>query len=185
MNNITMPSEISMKGTKIGLLLEMPVNSHFILGIYQGTISKYDMLIKYRQKDDSSGNWSRVRTPKHIHWAVDVLIKMNEDTEHTKNFLDFLIDYWNNTAKPIKTDSERDNFLNKEKLLNEVNDEAKKYPELANKGEYSVKFLILLAKLLMIQEKSNYEQAFMFKNLLNQLRQGSDIFKIVSTATHH
>ena len=47
-----------------------------------------------------------------------------------------------------------------------------------------IKFLILLAKLLMVQEKTNLETAYMFKKLLNTLRQGEDIFRIVSSATH-
>ena len=165
-------------------LLEIPVNSHFIIGVYQGTISQYDMLIKYRQKD-ASGKWSRVRTPKHIHWAVDILIKMNEEPAKTKEFLDFLIDYWENSVISIRSDADRNIFLDKEKLLKEVNNEANRYTELANRGEYSIKFLILLAKLLMTQEKTNLETAFMFKNLLDALRDGKDIFKIVSTATHH
>lgn len=171
-------------GNELPLLLEIPVNSHFMIGIYQGTISENDMLIQYRQKDDD-GKWSAQRTPKHIHWAVDILIKMNEDQKNTSRLIDFLIEYWNNNAVSLKDRTQRDNFLNKENLMNAVNAEAGDYPELANKGEYSVKFLILLAKLLMTQEKTNYENAYMFKNLLDQLKEHKDIFKIVSTATHH
>jgi hypothetical protein len=47
------------------------------------------------------------------------------------------------------------------------------------------KFLILLAKLLMIQEKTNLETAYMFRKLLEALKAGDDIFKIVSIATHN
>jgi hypothetical protein len=36
----------------------------------------------------------------------------------------------------------------------------------------------------MIQEKTNLETAYMFKNLLNALRRGDDIFSIVSIASH-
>jgi len=58
------------------------------------------------------------------------------------------------------------------------------YKELSEKGEYSIKFLILLAKLLMMQEKTNLETAYMFKKLLKTLHDGGDIFSAVSTATH-
>jgi hypothetical protein len=58
------------------------------------------------------------------------------------------------------------------------------YAALAQKGEYSVKFLILLAKLLMAQEKTNNNQAYMFRQLLEALKNHNNIFKIVSTATH-
>jgi len=44
------------------------VNGKFILAVYKGNLSKYDLLIKYRQKDNSTNSgWSRIRTPKHIH----------------------------------------------------------------------------------------------------------------------
>ena len=46
------------------------------------------------------------------------------------------------------------------------------------------KFLILLAKLLMAQEKTNNNQAYMFRQLLEALKSHNNIFKIVSTATH-
>jgi len=41
-----------------------------------------------------------------------------------------------------------------------------------------------LAKLLMLQEKTNLETAYMFKKLLKALKSGEDIFKIVSIASH-
>ena len=162
-----------------------PVNGKYVLGVYKGTLSEFDLLLKYRQKDASKkSGWSNIRTPKHIHWAVDVLLKMHSNDTETKNFLDFLINSWNDSIKPLKTEEERTNLLNVETLLNEVNEEAKNYEVLADKGEYSIKFLILIARLLMIQEKTNMETAFMFKNLLDALRAGQDIFKIVSIATH-
>jgi len=36
----------------------------------------------------------------------------------------------------------------------------------------------------MIQEKTNRADAYMFKNLLEALKKGEDIFSIVSIATH-
>ena len=72
-----------------------------------------------------------------------------------------------------------------ENLLKENKNKIKKYEELSQHGEYSINFLILLAKLLMIQEKTNLETAYMFKELLDALKDGGDIFKIVSTATHN
>ena len=164
------------------LLAEFPVNGSYIIGIYQGTISDFDILIKYRQLE--KGKWSRIRTPKHIHWAVDILIKHYSDVTTTDRLLDFLLDLWNRTT-PIRTEEERDRLLKNDILLGEVNTEAAKYTALANHGEYSVKFLVLLAKLLMVQEKTNRNDAYMFRNLLEQLKEHNDIFRIVSTATYH
>ena len=75
------------EGEKIVPLFVSTVNEKFIIAVYQGSFSKYDILIKYRQKNKDK--WSRIRTPKHIHWAVDILIKMHSDEEKTKQFLDF------------------------------------------------------------------------------------------------
>lgn len=157
------------------------INGRFIIAAYQGSLSKYDILIKYRQKDDDKQ--SRIRTPKHIHWAVDILIKMHFDRKRTKEFLDFLIDIWEKT-KGIKSKKERKAILNIKYLLENNRKEIGCYEALGKKGEYSIKFLILLAKLLMLQEKTNLETAYMFKNCLEALKAGKDIFKIVSIATH-
>lgn len=173
---------LSMQNTKNILLAEFPVNGKYLIGIYQGSLSEFDILIKYRQKEN--GKWSRIRTPKHIHWAVDILIKHYCDEKTTDKLLDFLLKLWDNT-NPIKTKEEREILLNTNSLLDEVNKEAANYVSLANHGEYSIKFLILLAKLLMIQEKTNRNDAYMFKRLLEQLKDHSDIFRIVSTATLH
>lgn len=158
------------------------VNGTYLLGIYQGSISDFDILIKYRQKL-TSGKWSNLRTPKHIHWAVDMLIKLHEDRERTQAFLDYLIGAWRMTL-PAKTIEEQRANLDMDFLLKDTQEHIKEYEALGNKGEYSVKFLILLAKLLMIQEKTNLESAYMFGKLLDALREGKDIFSIVSTATH-
>ncbi len=158
------------------------INGSFQVAIYKGTLSEFDILVKYRQKID--GVWSRIRTPKHIHWAVDILIKLNEDKVKTEEFLDFLLNIWHNTY-PIKNEMQRTEMLRTEFLLQDSQDMIDHYEELSNKGEYSIKFLILLAKLLMIQEKTNMEKAFMFKNLLEALRQKGDIFSVVSIASHN
>lgn len=122
------------------------INVQFIIGVYQGSISPYDIL-------------------KNLE------------------FLNFLLRIWNN-IKPIKTEEERTRILNLEHLLDIAPKEFKKYEELGKMGEYSIKFLIILARLLMLQEKTNLETAYMFKKLLEGLKEGEDIFKIVSIATH-
>ena len=161
------------------------INNSYILAVYQGTFSEFDLLVKYRQKDDSyKSGWSRIRTPKHIHWVVDAMIKMALERESTNKLIEFLLNYWNRTVQPLKNREEQSNLLN-DNLLEQVNEEANQYQELADKGEYSVKFLLLITKLLMHQEKTNKPDAYMFKQLLEALQNGKDIFKIVSIATHH
>lgn len=157
------------------------INGSYILGVYQGSLSEFDILVKYRQ--NIYGLWSRIRTPKHIHWAVDVLIKLHENREKTQSFLEFLIEIWNNT-QPVKNRNQQQAELTVESLLNDCQHKIREYESLSSKGEYSVKFLIMLAKLLMIQEKTNLETAYMFKKLLGALKNGGDIFTVVSIASH-
>ncbi|MFC2032726.1 hypothetical protein ACFLUS_05165 [Chloroflexota bacterium] len=129
----------------------------------------------------NSGKWSRIRTPKHIHWTVDILLKMQTYKELTQQFLDFFLNIWNNT-KPLKNEAARQS-LDLASLLDFSGGEIETYKALSGKGEYSVRFLILLAKLLMIQEKTNRADAYMFKNVLEGLRAGEDLFHILSAAT--
>lgn len=171
----------SMESSGFELLATIPVNGTYLLGVYKGTLSEYDILLKYRQKEGE--RWSRLRTPKHIHWAVDVLIKHYSEPKQTDLLLKHLLDIWEKT-KPIKTDEERDELLNTDSLLAAVNKEAKAYRKLAGKGEYSVRFLILIAKLLMVQEKTNRNDAYMFKTLLEKLKDHKNIFEIVSAASY-
>jgi len=153
-----------------------------VVGVYQGTLSKYDILIKYRQQHKNHG-WSRIRTPKHIHWAVDLLLKMHADKRKIGDFLDFLIKVWCQT-KPIRNPDERNKVLDIRNLLNRHKDKIQEYQDISQFGEYKIEFLILLAKLLMIQEKTNREDAYMFKNLLYALKKGEDISKIFSISTY-
>lgn len=163
-------------------LCEIPINGSYILGIYKGTLSDFDILLRYRQKEGEK--WSRIRTPKHIHWAVDMLIKHYSEPHETDLLLDSLLKQWEQTV-PLESKDDQEHLLSPEKLLADVNEEAKKYNKLAGKGEYSVKFLILIAKLLMVQEKTNRRDAYMFKKLLEKLKEHKNIFEIVSTATFH
>ncbi len=169
------------KGNDVPLKVFCP-EENIIVGVYQGSISKYDILVKYKQKN-KHGKWSRIRTPKHIHWAVDLLIKMHEDKQKIKDFFNFLIEIWNDTI-PIKSKKKRENILNIKNLLEIHKDKIEEYKDISSFGEYRIEFLILLAKLLMIQEKTNMENAFMFKELLEAFRDEKDIFSIVSKATH-
>lgn len=117
-----------------------------------------------------------------MHWTVDILIKMQGYETLTKEFIDFFIGLWEKT-KPLNSEEARAK-LNLEELLNFNQTEISHFQDLSKKGQYSIKFLILLAKLLMVQEKTNRSDAYMFKKLLIALRKGDDLFDILSVASH-
>jgi len=109
-----------------------------MIGVYQGSLSQFDIIVKYRQKEN--GRWSRLRTPKHIHWAVDIIIKQHMLPAVTQLFIDELIVLWNQT-NPMTSLVERNQFLNTRSLLQSANAIARNYQNLNGKGEYSVEFL--------------------------------------------
>ena len=113
-----------------------------------------------------------------------MLIKHYSEPHETDLLLDSLLHQWEQIT-PLESNEAKEQLLSPNKLLADVNNEATKYNKLAGKGEYSVKFLILIAKLLMVQEKTNRHDAYMFKNLLEKLKEHRNIFEIVSTATFH
>ena len=169
------------KGTPIKPLSVIEINGNFVVAIYKGEKSPADILIRYRQKL-KNGGWSRIRTPKHIHWTVDILIKMFQNEELTKSFLDKLMEIWEKEIHPI-TQKEGDE-IKLEELLNYDAETLEKFKELSKYGEYNVKFLLLLAKLLMLQEKTNYPKGTLFQDLLKKLKEGEDLFSILQKATY-
>jgi predicted lipid carrier protein YhbT len=108
-------------------------------------------------------------------------MKMQSYGDLTKEFLGFFINIWNDTI-PLKNEAERQS-LDLESMLSISNKEIERFQKLSEKGEYSVRFLILLAKLLMLQEKTNRSDAYMFKRVLDGLRKEGDLFHILATAT--
>jgi len=179
-NDLNKSMSFTKAGQSIKPIFATQINGQYILAAYKGSLSKYDILIKYRQKINNK--WSRIRTPKHVHWAVDILLKMYLDKKTTDDFLDFLLGIWEST-KPLLNETDRSKTLTIKSLIEKNQKAIKKYDELSKMGEYSITFLILLAKLLMIQEKTNRKDAYMFKKLLNSLKEGDNIFTIISAAS--
>ena len=164
-------------------LVAFQVNESFKIGVYSGTKSALDIIVRYRQKRASDGTWTRVRTPKHIHWVIDVMIKMDAERNLTRQFLDFLIEIWGRTDK-MHNREELDAALDLQSLSQQCSEDFARFEPLSKHGEYSVKFLILVAILLMKQERTNYENTQLFSTLFQKLTgEGDDIFGIVSAAS--
>ena len=146
----------------------------YIIYVFQGELSTFDILIKYRQ------GRKRLRTPKHIHWVVDILMKMQAKKRITKQFLSKIQICWQNCS-PLQDNS----FEALKNLIEdgEHNIDLQKYQALNDFGEYSVEFLYVLMQLLATQEKTNRTDAYMFGKIIEELLEVDiDIFKIVSVA---
>lgn len=74
-------------GTKQAIIEFVFMN--YIIYVFQGTLSQFDIVIKYK-KDDT-----HLRTPKHIHWVVDILMKMQGNETLAKKYLQAIQSCWN------------------------------------------------------------------------------------------
>ena len=150
------------------------VFTNYIIYVFQGTLSQFDIVIKYKK------DGKRIRTPKHIHWVVDILMKMQGNETLTKQYLETIQSCWN-TCVPLTN-----NDYNTLKVLIETGEEEidiEKYFNLNTFGEYDVEFLYVLMELLAVQKKTNRDDAYMFGKIIEELLEADrDIFKIISTA---
>lgn len=164
------------KGTKAHSFKEFNLNDGRKIGVFQGFRGEkpeLDIIIKYQEKG------KQVRTPAHLHWAIDLLIKKEHSKQLTKEFVKYLLDIWNR-VQPFKSKQEQQRcelkFTNPKNLT--------KFEELNKYGEYSVEFIGHILELIMIQEKTGSAKAHMFKGVLEAIYNDKDIFSIVSQASY-
>lgn len=144
--------------------------------VFPGSLSQNDIVIKYKT------NNCRIRTPKHIHFAVDLLIKKEHDTNLVNSLIDIFIQRWS-TIEPL-TQRNYNSIINNI-IISKNTATINNFNILNNYGTYSIEFLFNFAELLMLQEKTNYPNAYMFKKVLTSIRNNTDIYSIISTATHN
>ena len=165
-------TQLIEKGTKKAII-EF-IFTDYVIYVFQGNLSQFDIVIKYKK------DGKRIRTPKHIHWVVDILMKMQGNEILTKQYLNAVHSCWK-SCSPLNNN----NFDTLKSLIEngEESIEIKKYLQLNAFGEYDVEFLYVLMELLAVQEKTNRTDAYMFGNIIEELLEvDRDIFKIISTA---
>lgn len=165
-------SQLIENGTKQAII-EF-VFTDYIIYVFQGTLSQFDIVIKYKK------DGTRIRTPKHIHWVVDILMKMQGNEALAKRYLRAVQNCWN-ACVPL---TNNDYATLKALIENGENDiDIEQYFALNAFGEYDVEFLYVLMELLAVQEKTNRADAYMFGKIIEELLEADrDIFKIISTA---
>lgn len=167
------------KGKVYESFKEIVLSDGTIIGIFQGEKGKgpeLDMRICYKDKFTKG----QKRTPRHTHWVADLLIKKENNRQLTMDFINYLRNYWN-TLDGLRT---KEDQLNVDKKLSPKSD-IDKFKELDKYGELSVEFIAYIIELFTIEEKTGYEGAFMFRNLLDALINEKDIFSIISMATYN
>ena len=150
------------------------VFTNYIIYVFQGNLSQFDIVIKYKK------DGTRIRTPKHIHWVVDVLMKMQGNEILAKRYLLAIQNCWKSCVPLTNNDYDTLKALIKN---GEKDIDIDQFVSLNTFGEYDVEFLYVLMELLAVQEKTNRADAYMFGNIIEELLDTDrDIFKIISTA---
>jgi hypothetical protein len=148
-----------------------------IIGVFEGDRGynkDHDILIRYQE------NKKRIRTPKHIHWVIDLLIKKEHNKELTLEFMKYLRKMYDK-VDPFCSKEDRQ----KCELKQTAKDKLKPFEELNKYGEYKVDFIGHLIELMIKMEKNTPPEkpARVFKELIDSLIQEKEIFVVVSKAT--
>jgi len=145
-----------------------------LIAIYQGSRGgnpELDFIVKYKK------NKSRLRTPSHTHWIVDLIIKSEHAPYEVRSFISEWLELYN-LIEPFKTKDEMKgyNFLYYEYFL-------EKYDTITNVGPLKIEFLCCLLELFIKCEKQT-QGAFMFKKLLELVMEycdgKKDYYQIIS-----
>ncbi len=152
-----------------------------IIAVFQGRRGanpNLDIIVKYRQR-----GVSRLRTPLHLHWAIDLLIKKQHREVLTNDFVRFLLDLYNELPPFASLDDRT------ERLDHQIGDAIsrevlERFQPLDAFGEYSVEFTGYILELMSICEKTGSANAFMFRGVLSAILEGRDIFSVASAASY-
>ena len=160
-------------------LKEINLKDGTVIGVFEGDRGAnpdHDILIKYKEEG------KRIRTPKHIHWVIDLLIKKEHNKELTLEFMKYLRDMYDKV----------DAFHSKEdraecKLTETTDEKLEKFRELDNYGEYKIEFIGHLIELMIKMEKNTPPEkpARVFKELMDSIISEKEIFVVVSKATQN
>ncbi len=164
----------SGKRVKLMAFKEFKQANGAVIGVFQGSYGNnpdLDIIVKYQEPG------KKVRTPAHIHWAIDLLIKKEHDDALTKAFIKYLSDLWDK-IEPFQTKVQQQEC--KLKFSDPVN--LKEFLSLDKYGEYPVTFIAQIIELMMIEEKTGNHAAYMFKGVLDALYNDKEIFCIVQKA---
>ena len=160
-------------------LKEIKLKDGTVIGVFEGDRGAnpdHDILIKYKEEG------KRIRTPKHIHWIIDLLIKKEHNKELTLEFMKYLRDMYDKV----------DAFQSKEdraecELTETTNEKLEKFNELNNYGEYKIEFIGHLIELMIKMEKNTPPEkpARVFRELMDSIINEKEIFVVVSKATQN
>lgn len=63
-------------------IMDIKIDETYMVYVFKGSLSKNDIVIKYSKAG------KRMRTPKHIHWVIDVLLKEKKNNNYVITFIE-------------------------------------------------------------------------------------------------
>lgn len=147
------------------------------VGLFQGSFGRrpdLDSIVRYKQQGRA------VRTPKHLHWAIDLLLKRQHAPGLTREFVTYLIEVYDQ-VKPYTSKDDRAN----RPIQSATSEVLEHYSALNQYGEYSVEFTLHIVEIMAAIEKTGNPDAFMFKKVLKLCAAPDselDIYATISTA---
>ena len=71
-------------------IMDIKIDETYMIYVFKGSLSKNDIVIKYSKAG------KRMRTPKHIHWVIDVLLKEQKNHNDVITFIECMQKMWDN-----------------------------------------------------------------------------------------
>jgi uncharacterized protein YutE (UPF0331/DUF86 family) len=165
------------EGVEHVAIKEIKLQDGTVIGVFAGSRGAnpdHDILIKYQEVG------KHLRTPKHIHWVIDLLIKKEHNRNLTLKFMKYLRNMYDR-VEAFKNKEDRQKCEFKETTLAKL----KPFKALDKYGEYKVEFIGHLIELMIKMEKNTPPEkpARVFKELMDAMINEKEIFVVVSRAT--
>ena len=146
-----------------------------IIGLFQGSFGQHpdlDSIVRYVH------HGKNLRTPKHLHWAIDLLLKRQFAPDLTRDFINYLTQVYDG-IRPFVSIVDRAS----RPIQSATGDVLEGFGELNKFGEYSVEFTIYIVEIMSTIEKTSNPNAFMFRQVLERCAEPDlDIFVTISAA---
>jgi len=130
-----------IKGYILKSIIDIELDCGITLSAFPGSLSPNDILLKYKEHRGTD----RYRTPKHIHWVIDLMIKREHNKALTNELLMVFNSQWEKTIPLVSRDYQA--VINS-LLLSTDSELLEKYSALNSYGYYKVDFIIHLMELL-------------------------------------
>lgn len=156
--------------------------SIYVLEGSKGKNPDLDLFIKYSDSKNKKGE-PRYVGPKHVHWAMDFVIKKEHCSSKLCKFVKILIKKYHQFEKnnPLK---ERSFEQIKSLIENNIFEKHDVFLSLDKYGRYKTEFIYYLLILIAVNELNSTDNHYMFIGTLNTIiDKEKDFTEVIDIAT--